>query len=142
MIATAIKLKIATNAHSGTIRSVAFLPDGKTIVSGSDDRTIKAWKAGAIPLRITSLRPRLTCPAFSGRYAGAGEREGQRTQQGSRVRPVLAEWGFDCLWVVGPDDQSLGFGPLVSQRSFAVQSCHPAICCAAVVAEQIQHEVP
>ena len=32
-----------TNAHSDTIRSVAFSPDGTKIVSGSDDNTIKVW---------------------------------------------------------------------------------------------------
>ena len=32
-----------TKAHSDTIRSVAFSPDGTKIVSGSDDRTIKVW---------------------------------------------------------------------------------------------------
>ena len=31
------------NAHSDYIRSVGFSPDGKTIVSGSDDRTLKVW---------------------------------------------------------------------------------------------------
>ena len=34
------------SAHSDCIRSVAFSPDGKTIVSGSDDMTIKVWDAG------------------------------------------------------------------------------------------------
>ena len=34
------------NAHSEFIRSVDFSPDGKTIVSGSDDRTLKVWNAG------------------------------------------------------------------------------------------------
>ena len=36
-----------TNAHSDFVRSVAFSPDGSKIVSGSDDKTIKVWDAGA-----------------------------------------------------------------------------------------------
>ena len=34
------------NAHSKYVMSVAFSPDGKTIVSGSADETIKVWDAG------------------------------------------------------------------------------------------------
>ena len=30
--------------HSGLIKSVAFSPDGQTIVTGSDDRTAKVWQ--------------------------------------------------------------------------------------------------
>ena len=35
-----------SNAHSGVITSVAYSPDGKTIVSGSYDKTLKVWDAG------------------------------------------------------------------------------------------------
>ena len=35
------------SAHSDWIKSVNFSPDGKTIVSGGDDRTLKVWAAGA-----------------------------------------------------------------------------------------------
>ena len=34
------------SAHSREINSVAFSPDGMTIVSGSRDKTIKVWDAG------------------------------------------------------------------------------------------------
>ena len=36
-----------TVAHSGSVYSVAFSPDGTKIVSGSADRTIKVWDFGA-----------------------------------------------------------------------------------------------
>ena len=34
------------NAHSDCVNSVGFSPDGKKIVSGSSDQTIKVWDAG------------------------------------------------------------------------------------------------
>ena len=38
------------NAHGNFVNSVAFSPDGKTIVSGSEDQTIKVWDAGVSAL--------------------------------------------------------------------------------------------
>ena len=38
------------SAHSSYICSVAFSPDGSTIVSGSGDKTIKVWDAGVSAL--------------------------------------------------------------------------------------------
>ena len=39
-----------TNAHSDSIFSVAFSPDGTKIVSGSRDETIKVWDAASFDL--------------------------------------------------------------------------------------------
>jgi len=40
------------SAHSGWVMSVAFSPDGATIVSGSNDMTIKVWDAGTLARHI------------------------------------------------------------------------------------------
>ena len=51
LAAASLELKAEKkSAHSNYVRSVAFSPDGKTIVSGSDDQTLKVWDAGASAL--------------------------------------------------------------------------------------------
>ena len=47
LAAASLELKAEKkSAHSDYVRSVAFSPDGKTIVSGSKDKTLKVWDAG------------------------------------------------------------------------------------------------
>ena len=47
LAAASLELKAEKqSAHSNRVMSVAFSPDGKTIVSGSYDQTIKVWDAG------------------------------------------------------------------------------------------------
>ena len=49
LLADASSLALVTeeqNAHSRSITSVAFSPDGKTIVSCSVDKSIKVWDSG------------------------------------------------------------------------------------------------
>ena len=47
LVAATLELKAEKqSAHSGYVFSVAFPPNGKTIVSGSEDKTIKVWDAG------------------------------------------------------------------------------------------------
>ena len=46
-MAASLKLKVKKkNAHSSSVMSVAFSLDGKTIVSGSSDKSIKVWLLG------------------------------------------------------------------------------------------------
>jgi len=54
MLATAsLELKAEKqSAHSKAVRSVGFSPDGATIVSGSNDETIKVWDAGTLARHI------------------------------------------------------------------------------------------
>ena len=47
LVAASLDLKAEKqSAHSNYVTSVAFSPDGKTIVSGSYDKTLKVWDAG------------------------------------------------------------------------------------------------
>ena len=53
LVAASLELKAEKqSAHSEGVSSVAFSPDGATIVSGSDDKTIKVWDAGALAHHI------------------------------------------------------------------------------------------
>ena len=37
--------KCTLRGHSSWVRSVAYSPDGKHVVSGSDDQTVQVWNA-------------------------------------------------------------------------------------------------
>ena len=63
LVAATLELKAEKqSAHSSEVMSAAFSPDGKTIVSGSTDKTIKFWDAGglALPIRNQNSNPNLT----------------------------------------------------------------------------------
>jgi hypothetical protein len=103
-----------------------------------DDQSLGFGCAEA--LKIASPWPKITLVGLSGRQAGDAEREDKLPQPLRHVGGVFPGRDQDCFGIVGQDDQSLGYGQVVSQRSFDVQRHHPAICLAAAVAEQIQHE--
>lgn len=62
--------------HSGNVSSVAFSPDGKYILSGSDDKTLKLWdiETGKEIRTFAGHANSITSVAFSpdGRYALSG----------------------------------------------------------------------
>ena len=64
LAAASLELKTEKqSAHSNSVHSVAFSPDGKTIVSGSADKTLKVWDAGAPnPAPDPSPSPNLSAP--------------------------------------------------------------------------------
>ena len=99
-----------TDAHSQTITSVVFSPDGTKIVSGSYDKTIKVWDFGAQePCQIASPWPKLTPAGLSDRHDGAVEREDKCPQQQDHVGRVFPGRDQDCVRIGRQDDQSLGF---------------------------------
>ena len=51
LVAASLELKAEKqSAHNIGVSSVAFSPDGKSIVSGSYDETLKVWDAGVSAL--------------------------------------------------------------------------------------------
>ena len=51
LVAASLELKAEKRrAHSNSVHSVAFSPDGKSIVSGSYDLSIRVWDAGVSAL--------------------------------------------------------------------------------------------
>ena len=56
-----------TQGHTERVTSVAFSPDGKRIVSGSGDQTLKVWDAasGQETLTLAGHTERVTSVAFS-----------------------------------------------------------------------------
>ena len=126
LAAASLELKAEKqSAHSGWVSSVAFSPDGKTIVSGSSDKTLKVWDAGASALIPSNPKPRPDRPGACGSFPGPQGREAERAQQLRDLRGLLTRRQDHRLGLLRPDAQSLGCGCVTTACPSACQTDQP-----------------
>jgi WD40 repeat protein len=90
--------------HTGPVTSVAFSPDGKRIVSGSADKTIRVWNVETYEIEPTSKG-----------YLN----ETRNTQVSSKMDlcfdPMLTSFKDDSMlvngWIIGPNEELLFWLP-------------------------------
>ncbi len=80
--------RVMERVHGGKVLCVAFAPDGKRLVSGSSDTTVKLWDArsGELLLTLSGHRRAVDDVAFSA--------DGRRIVSGSRDRTIRM-WDSD-----------------------------------------------
>ena len=111
LAAASLELKAEKqSAHSREVMSVAFSPDGKTIVSGSDDKTIKVWDAGAWALIPLNPQPKTDGSPACGSFPGAEGGEAERAQRACALRGLLSRRQDHRLRLQRQDAQSVGCG--------------------------------
>ena len=105
--------------HRGEVNSIAFSPDGRSLVSGSDDGSVRIWSirdGSSKELTMTDDANGFYSVVFSpdGRYIAAGDRKNSLWIWGSRTHKCVAIWmgHFSCVWCVGftPDGNGLMSG--------------------------------
>lgn len=103
------------SGHKNKITCLAFLPDGKILASGSQDRTVKFWSVntGKLILSCDNHAKAVTCINFSplGDKLASGSRDGVIRIWDSKTGLLLRELKGSKGWITSvifyPDDQTL-----------------------------------
>ncbi|KAI0097930.1 WD40-repeat-containing domain protein [Nemania sp. FL0031] len=117
--------------HTGTVNSVVFSLDGRLIVSGSDDRSVRVWDAEMGTTQHT-LRIEQHCilsVAFSSKgHIAAGSNEGSITiwdsSSGRQLRTMHQD-GHICALVFSPDGKYLAAGGFLGLRKLRLWDLDP-----------------
>jgi WD40 repeat protein len=101
---------LALKGHSGRVNSVAFSPDGKRLVSGSEDGTLKVWDAGSGQETLSLMAH------TNGVYSVAFSPDGKRLVSGGwdKTVKVWDAWsGQETLSLMGHTDMvsDVAFSP-------------------------------
>ncbi len=117
--------------HSAPVRSIAFGPDGKTILSGSDDTTMILWNisSGSIVWTLKGHTDSVWSVAYSsdGKMALSGSRDTHiilwNLETGSEIRRLDGHSAAVRAVVFGPDDQTaLSASGNMAARGLAVDN--------------------
>jgi WD40 repeat protein len=90
---------LTLKGHSGTVNSVSFSPDGKRIVSGSWDNTLKVWdaQAGQETLTLEGHAGIVSSVSFSSDGKRIVSGGGYRTAVFAGLRGVAKVWDISSL---------------------------------------------
>ena len=105
--------------HRGPVNKVAFSPDGRSLVSGSDNCSVRIWNirdGSSKELPVTDDPGYFLSVVFSpdGRYIAAGDERNSLWLWDSRTHKLVANWmgHGDWVWCVKftPDGKGLMSG--------------------------------
>ena len=99
-----------------TIRSIAFSPNGRSLVSGSDDHSVRVWNLRDGLSKVMPVAGTISSVAFSpdGWYIAGGNFNGSLWIWGSRRQKLVAMWSGHTAMVncieFSPDGKGLMSG--------------------------------